>query len=88
MTAVTTNGGIRNKLAIAYLEKHAYPDIKMALQEFIAIIHENGELEKHWATVEKKSYQARRAANRLEKLQKKLEMGSDYEDSGNEREQD
>ncbi len=45
------------------------------------MISENGELEKFWTTIEKKSSSARRAAHKLEKLKRKLEMGSDYEDS-------
>jgi hypothetical protein len=44
----------------------------------------NGELESYWLTIEKKSSHARRAAGKLEKIKRKLEMGSDYEDSGNE----
>ncbi len=34
--------------------------------------------------VEKQNDEARRAARRLEKERKRLEMGSDYESSGNE----
>lgn len=45
------------------------------------MIHENGELDQYWKTIEKKSAQARRVATRLEKMKRKLEMGSDYEDS-------
>ncbi len=97
MTAISSKGGIRNKKAIAYLEKCVYPDLKIALAEvsdnnihsmiqFIATVHENGELEKHWTQIEKHSSQARRAAIKLEKMQRKLEMGSDYDGSDNDQE--
>ena len=33
MSAITAKGGIRNKKVIAYLEKHVYPDLKIALGE-------------------------------------------------------
>ena len=48
------------------------------------MINTNGELEKYWSHIEKKSGSARRAAAKLEKMKRKLEMGSDYDDSGNE----
>ena len=48
------------------------------------MVHKNGELEKYWSAIEKKNSSARRAAIKLEKMKKRLEMGSDYEDSGNE----
>ena len=79
MTAITSKGGIRNKKVVKYLQKKAYPQLKQALLEFITIIHENGELEKHWSKVEKQNFYARKAASKLDKLQKKLEMGSDYD---------
>jgi hypothetical protein len=48
----------------------------------LSTINDNGELEKYWAEVEKKNEEARRAARRLEKERKRLEMGSDYETTG------
>ena len=45
---------------------------------------ESGELDKYWNIVEKQNDDARKAARRLEKERRKLEMGSDYESSDNE----
>lgn len=42
---------------------------------------ESGELENYWNIVEKQNDDARRAARRLEKERRRLEMGSDYESS-------
>jgi hypothetical protein len=52
------------------------------------LIQENGELDKYWQDMEKKNEEARRAARRLEKERRRLEMGSDYESSGTEEEED
>eukprot|EP00347_Sterkiella_histriomuscorum_P014712 403359840 len=85
MTKITAKGGIRNKKVVALLEKQVYPDVRQALSQFISLIHQNGELETYWSQIEKKNSSARRAAVKLEKMKRKLEMGSDYdEDSGNE----
>ena len=45
-------------------------------------IHDNGELDKYWLDAEKKNEQARRAARKLEKERKRLELGSAYETTG------
>eukprot|EP00347_Sterkiella_histriomuscorum_P016299 403353717 len=42
---------------------------------------DSGELDKYWSIVEKQNDDARRAARRLEKERRRLEMGSDYESS-------
>ena len=86
MTAPTCKGGIKNRKIVQYLENFVYPEVKLALGEFIHTIHDNGDLERYWNTIEKKCYSARKAVARLEKLKKKLEMGSDYEGSDDEHE--
>ena len=45
-------------------------------------IHENDELEKYWQEAEKKNEVARRAARKLEKERRRLQLGSDYETTG------
>ena len=72
-----TNVSVRN-----FLENKLFPDLRVSLKELVDIIHENGELEKYWSEVEKQNEDARRAARRLEKERRKLELGSDYEESG------
>lgn len=46
------------------------------------VIHSNGELDKYWKEVEKKNEEARKAARRLEKERKRLELGSAYDTTG------
>jgi hypothetical protein len=54
------------------------------MEELLDYIHESGELERYWSVVEKQNEEARKAARRLEKERRKLEMGSDYETSSEE----
>ena len=37
-------------------------------------------MEKYWAQIEKKNSSARRAAIKLEKMKRRLEMGSDFDE--------
>ena len=81
-----TNLNVRN-----YLESNLFPDLRTALQkvspddsQLVDEIHANGQLEKYWQEAEKKNEVARRAARRLEKERRKLELGSDYESSQDE----
>ncbi|CAI2381368.1 unnamed protein product [Moneuplotes crassus] len=71
-----TNLTVRN-----FLEEKLFPNLRKSLQELVNAIHDNGDLDMYWEQVEKKNEEARRAARRLEKERKRLEMGSDYEDS-------
>ena len=61
-----------------------FADVRVVMKSLLDHINENGELEKYWAVVEKKNEEARKAARRLEKDRRRLEMGSDYESSAEE----
>ncbi|CDW89150.1 UNKNOWN [Stylonychia lemnae] len=57
-------------------------DVRVAMKSLLDYIQgDSGELEKYWSIVEKQNDDARRAARRLEKERRRLEMGSDYESS-------
>lgn len=72
-----TNANVRS-----FLEGNLFPDLREGLKRLVDEIHENGELDKYWAEAEKKNEIARRAARKLEKERKRLEMGSDYKTTG------
>mmetsp|Transcript_10518 Transcript_10518/g.7855 ORF Transcript_10518/g.7855 Transcript_10518/m.7855 type:complete len:130 (+) Transcript_10518:91-480(+) len=57
------------------------------MKNLLDYINDSGELEKYWSIVERKNDDARRAARRLEKDRKRVEMGSDYESSEGEEEE-
>ena len=69
---------ITNQNAEAYLESALFPEVRQALKRLLDYINDSGELEKYWSIVEKKNEEARKAARRLEKDRKRIEMGSDY----------
>ena len=50
-------------------------------------IQTSGELTKYWSAVDKQNDEARKAARKVERERKKIEMGSDYQTSDEEREQ-
>ena len=54
------------------------------MKQLLDYIQKSGELDKYWSIVEKQNEEARKAARRLEKERRKLEMGSDYETSSEE----
>ena len=54
------------------------------MKQLLDHIQESGELERYWTIVEKENEEARRAARKLEKERRRLEMGSDYEMSADE----
>jgi hypothetical protein len=70
------------------LESNLFGDVRIAMKSLLDYIHESGELEKYWAIVEKKNEDARKAARRLQKDRRRLEMGSDYESSVDEEDND
>ena len=72
-----TNANVRS-----FLEGNLFPDLREGLKQLVDEIHDNGELDKYWAEAEKKNEVARRAARKLEKERKRLEMGSDYKTTG------
>ncbi len=65
-----------------------FGDVRIAMKSLLDFIHESGELEKYWAVVEKQNEDARKAARRLQKDRRRLEMGSDYESSVDEEDND
>ena len=48
------------------------------MKDLLDYIQQSGELDLYWSVVEKKNEEARKAARRLEKERKRLELGSDY----------
>ena len=75
---------VTNQNAKDYLEGQIFGDVRAAMKELLDHIQTSGELDRYWKVVEKQNDEARRAARRLEKERRRLEMGSDYESSGNE----
>ena len=57
------------------------------MKQLLDHIQESGELERYWTIVEKENEEARRAARKLEKERRRLEMGSDFEMSEDEEEE-
>ena len=58
------------------------------MRKLLDHIQESGELERYWNIVEKENDEARKAARKLEKERRRLEMGSDYEMSADEDDDD
>ena len=58
-----------------------FKDVKVAMKNLIDYIQTSGELEKYWTEVDQQNNDARKAARKLEKERKKIEMGSDFDDS-------
>ena len=67
-----------------YLEGKVFGDVRVAMRRLLDHIQESGELERYWNIVEKENEEARKAARKLEKERRRLEMGSDYEMSADE----
>ncbi len=67
-----------------YLDTKVFTDVRVGMRKLLDHIQESGELERYWTIVEKENEEARRAARRLEKERRRLEMGSDYEMSEDE----
>ena len=62
-----------------YLDQKVFKDVRVAMRKLLDHIQESGELERYWNIVEKENDEARKAARKLEKERRRLEMGSDYE---------
>ena len=58
------------------------------MRKLLDHMQESGELERYWNIVEKENDEARKAARKLEKERRRLEMGSDYEMSADEDDDD
>ena len=71
-----------------YLDSKVFGDVRVGMRKLLDHIQESGELERYWIIVEKENEEARRAARRLEKERRRLEMGSDYEMSEDEEDQE
>mmetsp|Transcript_27932 Transcript_27932/g.24706 ORF Transcript_27932/g.24706 Transcript_27932/m.24706 type:complete len:178 (+) Transcript_27932:11-544(+) len=84
---ILNTDNITNVTVRKFLEDKLFPNLRVGLQELVDMIHDNGELDIYWEEVEKKNEEARRAARRLDKERKRLEMGSDYEDTVSEEDQ-
>lgn len=54
------------------------------MTELLENIQANGELQNYWQAVEKQNDDARKAARKVEKERKRLELGSDYQSSSEE----
>ena len=70
-----------------YLDGKVFGEVRVAMRKLLDHIQESGELERYWIIVEKENEEARRAARRLEKERRRLEMGSDYEMSEDEQDE-
>ena len=57
------------------------------MKDLLTHIQTSGELAKYWNAVDKENDEARKAARRVERERKRVEMGSDYESSEGEREE-
>ena len=66
------------------MEQRVFGDVRACMKQLLDHIQESGELERYWNIVEKENEEARKAARKLEKERKRLEMGSDYEVSEDE----
>lgn len=64
-----------------YLKQHLFPAVNSALLQLLDHIQTSGELSRYWSTVDKLNEEARRAARKLERRRKRIEMGSDYQTS-------
>lgn len=74
-------GKITNQTARPYLEKELFPEVRVALKNLLEHIQSSGELNKYWNAVDKQNDEARKAARRVERERKRVEMGSEYESS-------
>jgi hypothetical protein len=54
------------------------------LKQLLEHIQTCGELNRYWSAVDKQNDEARKAARRVERERKRLEMGSEYNDSSEE----
>ena len=66
------------------MEQKVFGDVRAGMKQLLDHIQESGELERYWNIVEKENEEARKAARKLEKERRRLEMGSDYEVSEDE----
>jgi len=57
------------------------------MKDLLSHIQTSGELSKYWNAVDKENDEARKAARRVERERKRVEMGSDYQSSDGEREE-
>jgi len=57
------------------------------MKDLLTHIQTSGELAKYWNAVDKQNDEARKAARRVERERKRVEMGSEYESSEGEREE-
>ena len=67
-----------------YLEQKVFAEVRAGMKQLLDHIQSSGELERYWLIVEKENEEARKAARKLEKERRRLEMGSDYEVSPDE----
>ena len=67
-----------------FVEQNMYSVVRLAMKELIEYIQTSGELEKYWSAVDQQNNDARKAARKVEKERKRIEMGSDYNSSDEE----
>ena len=58
-----------------------FPEVRIALKKLLEHIQVSGELNKYWNAVDKQNDEARKAARRVERERKRVEMGSEYQSS-------
>jgi hypothetical protein len=72
---------ITNQTARPYLEENLFPEVRVALKQLLEHIQSSGELNRYWSAVDKQNDEARKAARRVERERKRLEMGSEYNET-------
>lgn len=75
---------ITNQTARPYLEDNLFPEVRVALRQLLEHIQSSGELNRYWSAVDKQNDEARKAARRVERERKRLEMGSEYNETSEE----
>ena len=58
--------------------------MRVALKQLLEHIQSSGELNRYWSAVDKQNDEARKAARRVERERKRLEMGSEYNETSEE----
>ena len=84
--AVMKNGGlmldkITNQNQKEWCQENVFDEIRVVIKLLISHIQQSGELDKYWERVNELNNEARKAARKVEKQRQKIERGSDYESS-------
>ena len=67
-----------------YLDENLFGIVRKAMRNVLNYTQTSGELDKYWLAVDKKNEVARKAARRVERERKRVEIGSAYQSSDEE----